>query len=290
MVVKKKIVLLGDSAVGKTSLIRRYVYDHFEDSYIATIGSKVTKKDVLVQKPDGSMKLSLIIWDLIGREGYVALHSRSFVGTHGALLVADLTREETLASLEKYWIPLLFKIVGNVPLVFASNKSDLKEEFEFEVEDLEKVTSRFNKGTETILPRNLSTSYLTSAKNGSEVENAFASLAHLTLSEKRPEDPLAELHERLVATRVRRTSDTTTPIGALDAIIVDFCDGFENQKLAMAILRLEITRAGIDVRNPTKEGILKAIDYLADAELEFMDRDAVVRNRERRLNYIAPSQ
>jgi hypothetical protein len=107
------------------------------------------------------------------------------------------------------------------------------------------------------------------------------------LSDRKPEDPLAELFEKLVATRVRRTSDTTTPIGALDAIIVDFCDGFENQKLAMAILRLEITRAGIDVKSPTKEGILKAIDYLADAELEFMDRDAVVKNRTRRLKFLS---
>jgi small GTP-binding protein len=255
MVIKKKIVLLGDSAVGKTSLIRRFVYDHFDDSYIATVGSKVTKKDVQVQRADGSVKLSLIIWDLIGREGYAAFHSRSLVGTQGALLVTDLTREETLGSLERYWIPMLFKIVGNVPLVFASNKSDLKSEFEFEMEDLERVASKFNKGTEAILPPDLSTSYSTSAKTGGEVENAFASLAHLTLSDKKPEDPLAELFEELVATRVRRTSDTSTPIGALDAIIVDFCDGFDNQKLAMAILRLEITRAGIDVKSPTMEGI-----------------------------------
>jgi small GTP-binding protein len=279
MVIKKKIVLLGDSAVGKTSLIRRFVYDHFDDSYIATVGSKVTKKDVQVQRADGSVKLSLIIWDLIGREGYAAFHSRSLVGTQGALLVTDLTREETLGSLERYWIPMLFKIVGNVPLVFASNKSDLKSEFEFEMEDLERVASKFNKGTEAILPPDLSTSYSTSAKTGGEVENAFASLAHLTLSDKKPEDPLAELFEELVATRVRRTSDTSTPIGALDAIIVDFCDGFDNQKLAMAILRLEITRAGIDVKSPT-------MDYLADAELEFMDRDTVVKNRTRRLKYI----
>ena len=50
----------------------------------------------------------------------------------------------------------------------------------------------------------------------------------------------------------------------------------------MAVLRLEIARAGINVRSPTKEGILKAVDYLADAELEFMDRDRVVGNRDRR--------
>jgi small GTP-binding protein len=139
MVIKKKVVLLGDSAVGKTSLIRRFVYDHFDDSYIATVGSKVTKKNVQVQRRDGSVKLSLMIWDLIGREGYAAFHSRSLVGTQGALLVSDLTREETLASLERYWIPLLFKVVGNVPLVFASNKSDLKDDFEFKAEDMENV-------------------------------------------------------------------------------------------------------------------------------------------------------
>ncbi|UCG71122.1 MAG: GTP-binding protein, partial [Thermoplasmata archaeon] len=55
---KKKIVLLGDSAVGKTSLIRRFVFDLFEDSYIATIGSKVTMKEMKIKRPNRNVDLT----------------------------------------------------------------------------------------------------------------------------------------------------------------------------------------------------------------------------------------
>jgi GTPase SAR1 family protein len=78
LTIKKKIVLLGDSAVGKTSLIRRYVFDQFEDSYIATIGTKVTRKELKIQRPHHSVDLTFVIWDLIGREGYHGLHARTF--------------------------------------------------------------------------------------------------------------------------------------------------------------------------------------------------------------------
>ncbi len=285
MVVKKKIVLLGDSAVGKTSLIRRFVYDHFEDSYIATVGTKVTRKEMLITRPSGTEKLKMMIWDVIGREGYHAVHSRSFVGVHGALLVTDLTRDETLHNLEQYWIPSLYKVAENVPMVFTCNKSDLRGDFEFGTEDLVEVASKYNPGIEQSLPRHLSTSYSTSAKTGSNVEMAFESLAMMMLSEERPDDPLRELYESLVASRIRRTSGTITSIGALDAIIVDFSEQFDDQRLALAVLRLELARAGVDVRNPTREGLLKAIDFLADAELEFHDRDTVVGNQERRLGW-----
>ncbi|MFQ5911456.1 MAG: hypothetical protein ACE5IJ_12170 [Thermoplasmata archaeon] len=65
-----------------------------------------------------------------GREGYIAFHARTFSGVHGALLVADLTRKETLSSLELYRIPSLFRVVENVPLVPACSKSDLTDEID----------------------------------------------------------------------------------------------------------------------------------------------------------------
>jgi small GTP-binding protein len=281
----KKIVLLGDSAVGKTSLIRRYVFDKFEDSYIATIGSKVTKKELQIHSGKKVVDLTLVIWDLIGREGYHALHSRTFAGVHGALLVADLTREETLNSLEQYWIPLLFRVVEGIPLVFAFNKSDLEGEFEFELEDVVDITSKYNTGHDRILTLGLESCYSTSAKNGSNVEKAFESLGHLILSPDSLKDPVKELYENLMATGICRTSDKTTTIGALDAIIVDFCEGFEDSRIAMLILRQEIARAGIDVRSPSKEGIFKVVDYLAEAESEFKDENTMVSNVKKRLKW-----
>lgn len=286
MAIKKKIVLLGDSAVGKTSLIRRYVFNQFEDSYVATIGSKVTTKELKIQMPNRTEHLTLVIWDLIGREGYHALHSRTFVGVHGALLVADLTREETFKSLERYWIPILFKVVENVPLVFVCNKSDLKEEYEFEPEDLVDVASRYNEGQDRILPAGLESWYSTSARNGSNVNNAFESLGHFVMRSEDLADPVKELFESLVAMGIQRSSDKTTPIGALDAVIGDFCEGFDDSRMAMVILRQEIVRASIDIRNPTKEGILRAVEYLAEVETELKDEKTVKSNLDRRIRWV----
>ena len=283
--VLRKIVLLGDSSVGKTSLIRRYVFDQFEDSYITTIGTKVTKKELTIEKDGKETELSLMIWDVLGRAGYTATHSRSFTGVHGAFLVCDITRRETLLSLERYWIPLLFNIVENVPLVFVCNKCDLKDDYAFDPEWIKETASRFNIGLENFLPSGLETSYLTSAKTGENVEHAFESLGYFLLSGKSPKDPIKELYESLIAQGIHRQVDTTTLIGATDAIIVDFCEGFEDDRVAMSLLREEFHRAGLDIRSPSKEGLLKVIEYLAEAEHEYKDEKIVRNNKERRLEW-----
>ncbi|MFQ5822352.1 MAG: hypothetical protein ACE5I5_20450, partial [Candidatus Heimdallarchaeota archaeon] len=72
----------------------------------------------------------------------------------------------------------------NVPLVFASNKSDLVEEFAFSQEEMEEIASRYNVGIMDASPSHLTTSYSTSAKTGDNVEKAFECLGHLLLSEK----------------------------------------------------------------------------------------------------------
>jgi small GTP-binding protein len=284
--VLKKIVLLGDSAVGKTSLIRRFVFDRFEDSYISTIGTKVSKKSLSIQKDEDEIDLNLMIWDVLGRAGYTALHSRTFSGVHGAFLVADLTRRETLDSLERYWIPLLLNVVDNVPLVFACNKKDLVDEYAFQPEDVEEMASKYNIGMTDVLPGDLTTTYSTSAKTGENVENIFQGLGHMVLSEKKPKDPIKELFESLVAQGIYRHSDRKTPLGATDAIIVDFCEGFDDDRLAMSLLRQEILRAGLDINSPNSDALLKTIEYLAEAESEFKDEKNVITNKEKRMELV----
>jgi small GTP-binding protein len=283
--IKKKIVLLGDSAVGKTSLIRRYVFDQFEDSYISTIGSKVTRKEFRLFVKKQPKDIVFMIWDLIGREGYHALHSRTFVGVHGAILVADMTREDTLTTLEKYWIPFLYKVVEFVPLVFVCNKLDLKSEVQFDLKELSEVASRYNVNVEEVLPKDHSTSYSTSAKTGDNVERAFETMGHLVLSSDEMIDPVKEVYEGLVATGVKRSADTSTAVGAMDVIITDFCDGFDDPRLAMLILRQEVARASMDINNPTKEQVLRVVEYLAESENEYKNDEDVKKNLMRRLKW-----
>lgn len=283
MAVKKKIVLLGDSAVGKTSLIRRYVFDKFDDTYITTIGSKVTKKEMRIHRDNGAVDLTFMIWDILGRTGYSATHARTFAGVHGAFFVADLSRPETLNSLGRYWLPLLFKVTEHIPMVFAYNKSDLVKDPTYDLGYLEQVASKFNIGLDDELPSHLSTFYPTSAKTGDNVEKAFESLGFMVTSNKIPKDPLKELFESLVAEGIYRQKDKTTPIGATDALIIDFCEGFDDDTIPMSILRQEFVRADLDTRSPSKEAILKVVEFLAEAENEFKDEKTVMKNRERRM-------
>ena len=284
---KKKIVLIGDSAVGKTSLIRRFILDAFDDEYITTVGSKVTKKELRIPTPDKTVDLTLMIWDLLGQEGYSGFQAWTLAGANGAILVTDLTRQKTLESLERYWIPTLSQVVENIPMVFVGNKADLKAEHSYGQESIAEVASRFNIGISEALPPGLSTSYITSAKTGENVQRAFESLGHLVLAGE-PENPFKDLFERFVAMGVARSQDRTTPIGALDAIIVDFCESSINEfddKVAMMILRQEILRSGVDVRKPSRDAIMKLVGSLARVEAEFSDPESVEANRERRMRW-----
>jgi small GTP-binding protein len=286
LIIKRKVVLLGDNAVGKTSLIRRFVFNQFSEKYEPTVGSKISMKEIKLVKDNEPINLILMLWDLIGKEGYSALHARTLVGVHGALVVADLTRKDTLDNLEKYWIPFLLKVSDDVPIIFTSNKSDLKEEYKYKPDDLAELAWNYNKNAGKILSPNLTTSYPTSAKDGNNVEAAFQSLGHLILAGYEPQDPVKELFSSLMATRMRRETDKTTPIGCLDELIMDFCDGFEDSRMAMIILRQEVGRAGININQPTKDGILKLVEGLAEVEIEFKEESVVNKNLQKRLLWV----
>jgi hypothetical protein len=98
-------------------------------------------------------------------------------------------------------------------------------------------------------------------------------------------DPVKKLYENLIAFGIHRSSDKNTPVGALDSIIVDFCSGFKDSRISMLILRQEIARSGLDVNNPTKESVLKVVEYLAEAENEYLDEKTVMANLDRRRNW-----
>ncbi len=109
--VQKKIILLGDGEVGKTSLIRRFVIDRYDDKYILTIGSKITAKSLQIGVDKKIYDLNIQIWDILGQKGFTKLHHSSFKGTDGVLMVADITRKDTLISLARYWIPKVQNLV-----------------------------------------------------------------------------------------------------------------------------------------------------------------------------------
>lgn len=127
--IKTKVCLVGEAAVGKTSLIRRFVQDAFDDRYITTLGAKVSKRELPFHLPGAKpVHMDMTIWDIMGEKGLRDLLKEAFFhGAKGVLAVADLTRYSTLKELDD-WVQGVFKVVGEVPVVYAINKADLKDE------------------------------------------------------------------------------------------------------------------------------------------------------------------
>ena len=160
---KWKVVLLGDFAVGKTSLVRRYVYDEFSDSYLTTIGVKVTRKDVVI---NDSVKADLLLWDIAGSDKFMKISPDYLKGASAGLIVADLTRKSTIYSIAEH-IELLRSVNKDARIFIALNKSDLVSN-----------PGEHIKITQDKLAGNFSGSIIaTSARDGSNINNLFQNLS-----------------------------------------------------------------------------------------------------------------
>ncbi len=159
--------MLGEPAVGKTSLIRRYVQDIFNETYLATLGATVSKRleAVALALEHTQADITLVIWDMMGNQRIMDLIGEAYLtGALGALAVFDVTRPETLEALG-FWVETAKGIAGNIPIIGLGNKSDVGERA---------VTER----DASCACEELGLSYLaTSAKTGLNVEAAFNLLA-----------------------------------------------------------------------------------------------------------------
>jgi len=239
----KKVVLLGDGGVGKTSLIARYVVNKFDDKYIATIGTKVSRKDIQVVKPNLIINLRMMIWDILGQKEYSKIRSASLSGAQGLILVGDLSRPETIKSLQDFWLKEVQAQVGGIPTVVVGNKVDLAEKNSMTAAVVEAMGQRLGYPT-----------LLTSAKTGANVEEIFTTLGDLLVADlvgapaktrEKPPQSLAEV---------------------ADFIIQDFCAQYGDLEKAMLIVQHQFEDAGVDIRKPQKEAVLQALDGLAKAE------------------------
>ena len=170
---KAKVCLVGEAAVGKTSLIRRYVLDEFDDRYITTMGAKVSKKEMtFTSGDDDTIHIDMTIWDIMGEKGFRDLVREAFFsGAKAILAVCDLTRYSTLKELDD-WVQSVFAVVGEVPVVYAVNKVDLKDEVVilFGERELTQSTRAFD-----------ARHFYTSAKTGENVETVFRTLGESVL-------------------------------------------------------------------------------------------------------------
>ncbi|KYK29976.1 MAG: hypothetical protein AYK23_04815 [Candidatus Proteinoplasmatales archaeon SG8-5] len=263
---KKKIVLLGDSAVGKTSLINRYVLNEYSDDYISTVGTKVSKKDVTLEVDGEDRTVNLMIWDMLGQDGYMLSQASQFEGSHGAMLVADVTRPDTIDRLEKYWIPMLLKVLGTIriPLIFIANKADLgtRDSLPTCWDMLKDLDGRYNLGMKELLPEEFNTKFLTSAKTGGNVEIAFTALTYMLCNSESAVDPFDDRIKEALMTELG--SEDTSRVSVLDQIIYEFYGLYGDQEEAGRIIRQEIARAGLDHKDPLTHKLIPFTEYLTE--------------------------
>ncbi len=238
VLLRKKVCLLGDAAVGKTSLIRRYVHNQFDEKYITTIGTNVSKKDLKIVLQDQSNKIqnydmTFAIWDIIGQKELQSFNINYFRNANGALVVCDVTRRDTLDSI-LMWTSSLFNTVGQVPLVFLANKYDLRNQADFEIDELNNIVNQFN-----------ASYFVTSALTGENVERAFYALGEAMVkvgyAQPKPKDDVSKIASEL---------------------IVEFCNHIGGIERGIPLIKEIFKISGVDFLNPQKDQLINALPDL----------------------------
>jgi len=182
-----KIIILGDSGVGKSCLLGQYVNKKFNESYKSTVGADFLTREVVI----GGQHVVLQLWDTAGQERYRSIASTFFRGAHCCILVFDLTAAESLNSLDG-WLKEFIKHselleANHFPFVLLGNKVDLNTR---RVIPLERVQA-YCKATGN-MPY-----FEVSAKNAVNLEQAFQSIAEIALKFERPDEANRENHVSL---------------------------------------------------------------------------------------------
>jgi len=163
---KYKIIIAGPPAVGKTSLLHRFIDNKFEEDYRLTVGTEFLAKTIKFKKKEAK----LTIWDIGGQRRFAKIRRTFYAGTNGIFLVFDLTKKETFEEMEIWLKEIQETIKKKVPFVLIGNKSDLIKE----------VGRVFSFDEANLFATERDSLYIeTSAKSGENVEQAFKRITQI---------------------------------------------------------------------------------------------------------------
>ena len=121
-----KVIVIGDPAVGKTSLLTKFATEKFEEKYLSTIGLQILKEPIELKDHDATV--NLIFWNIAGQPQFYMLHRLYFNGADGMLLVFDMTRSSTFSNINNWYSAAVKYGLSGIPRILIGNKSDLIEE------------------------------------------------------------------------------------------------------------------------------------------------------------------
>ncbi len=156
-----KITVIGDGAVGKTSLIKKYTQGSFQKDYIKTLGAQFSKYDEEIEGDN----CKLFFWDIAGQDEFNFMRPTFYKGSKAAIIVFSLTDDDSFEHISQ-WHDDIIKYCGDLPIILFGNKIDLLNEDDLDDE----------KAQEVVNDRNFLGYYRTSAKTGSGVYKAFQAI------------------------------------------------------------------------------------------------------------------
>ena len=225
----KKIALVGDVMVGKTSLFFRYLNNAFSDDYKETIGVNIGKKDVKIYINGVERDVTLLVWDIFGSHLHGEVRRLALENVDAVIIVSDLTNESSLNSTIEFWLPSISEMTDVFSIYFALNKSDLITQKELNTKKAAFFSSL--KDNAGILDEKKV--YLTSAKNSTGVNEIFEDIAEnvaLTKSSKNHYEGELELKS------VNLTGSNTLE-NVFDRIVADVISLFDDKSKAQDILQ-----------------------------------------------------
>ena len=226
---------------------------------------KVSKKTMSLNIGGNDVRLDMMIFDILGQHDFRSLRRMYIDGSDGVMMVGDMTRVETVSSIESFWYPEMEKLLGKVPMILMGNKLDLVNPDSEGISLIKMVSG--------IL---LCPYQLCSAKTGEGVEKTFSTFSN-------------ELVERHL--EIERSKAQSTPIEnlrmAADAIMTHFCEGHDNREVAIEICAAILKESGFKIEQPTKESLQRAIDLLAEQDRASFDDVTAERLKAERLKFLA---
>lgn len=173
-----KIIVIGDPAVGKTSLLTNFCGDKFTYEYIPTVGVNITKEPVTIKDDMGKdITVNLMIWDIAGQPQFYMLHRPYFNGADGILLVYDVTRSSSFSNINNWFSTSVRYGLSSIPRLLIGNKIDLDEERKIILPMAEHLSEKINAAF-----------FETSAITGENVKLIFQKIAAIILRSKQEEE------------------------------------------------------------------------------------------------------